>query len=49
MTQEKPDKHQLKWQHNCPLLPLMAHYKKHKKCCKSYKDGDRCKKCPGRK
>jgi len=42
---DKPNK----WQNNCPLLPLLAECKKHKKCCKSFKKGDRCKKCPGKK
>jgi hypothetical protein len=38
-----------KWTLNHPLMPFADTCKKHKKCCKSYKDGDRCKKCPGRK
>jgi hypothetical protein len=33
----------------CPLLPLIDSWKKKHKCCKSFKDGKRCKKCPGRK
>ncbi|MDP2388589.1 MAG: hypothetical protein Q8M29_19615 [Bacteroidota bacterium] len=34
----------------CPLSFLFAEGKKKKdKCCKKFKDGDRCKKCPGRK
>lgn len=34
---------------NCPLLPFMDCCKKDKKCCKKHKEGDRCKKCPGKK
>jgi len=36
---------------NCPLQVLMetACFKKKKDCCKNFKKGDRCKKCPGRK
>ena len=43
--QEKPTK----WENNCSLMAAFAEHKKHKKCCKSFKKGDRCKKCPGRK
>jgi hypothetical protein len=33
----------------CPLSIYFADSKKKKKCCKEFKTGDRCKKCPGRK
>lgn len=36
-------------QNNCSLTPLVDCCKKKKDCCKSFKKGDRCKKCPGRK
>ncbi|MBL7895262.1 MAG: hypothetical protein JNK50_08230 [Bacteroidia bacterium] len=38
-----------KWKLNHPLMPFAETCKKHKKCCKNHKKGDRCKKCPGRK
>lgn len=44
-TYEKPQRLSFE----CPLIPLMANYKKDKKCCKRHKKGDRCRKCPGRK
>jgi hypothetical protein len=34
---------------DCPLLPFIECSKKHKDCCKNFKKGDRCKKCPGKK
>jgi hypothetical protein len=34
---------------DCPLLPFIDCCKKKKECCKDYKKGDRCKKCPGRR
>jgi hypothetical protein len=34
---------------NCPLLPFIDSCKKGKDCCKNFKKGDRCKKCPGKK
>jgi hypothetical protein len=30
-------------------LPVFAAKKVKKKCCKKYKNGKRCKKCPGQK
>jgi hypothetical protein len=42
-------KFQLFMQHNSAFQPLVALDKKKKDCCKSYKKGDRCKKCPGKK
>jgi hypothetical protein len=33
----------------CPLLPIIENWKKKKKCCRSFKNGTRCKKCPGKK
>ena len=45
MTYEKPTRQEF----SCPLLPFIDCCKKNKKCCKKHKDGDRCKKCPGRK
>jgi hypothetical protein len=38
-----------KWILNNPMTPFVETCKKHKKCCKEFKKGDRCKKCPGRK
>lgn len=38
-----------KWTLNHPLMPFTETCKKDKKCCKSFKKGDRCKKCPGKK
>lgn len=43
---EKP-KHPFEGQ--CVLAALFAESKKKKDCCKKFKKGDRCKKCPGRK
>lgn len=37
-----------KWILNHSLSPFTQTQKKHKKCCKSYKKGERCKKCPNR-
>jgi hypothetical protein len=34
---------------DCPLSLYSDCCKKKKKCCKKYKEGKRCKKCPGRK
>jgi hypothetical protein len=34
---------------NCPLSIYTDCCKKKKECCKKFKDGNRCKKCPGRK
>jgi hypothetical protein len=44
---ETPKKSYL--QNNCSLTPWAECCKKKKDCCKSFKKGDRCKKCPGRK
>jgi hypothetical protein len=30
-------------------LPVLQQKKMKKKCCKKFKKGDRCKKCPGNK
>ncbi|MGZ3883875.1 MAG: hypothetical protein ACXVP0_13920 [Bacteroidia bacterium] len=49
MTSEFNTEKTTKWQNNCPLMPFVELCRKHKKCCKEYKKGDRCKKCPGRK
>jgi len=32
----------------CLFMELMASKKFKKKCCKKYKKGKRCKRCPGR-
>jgi hypothetical protein len=39
------------FENECPLMVLMgsACFKKKKDCCRKFKKGDRCKKCPGRK
>lgn len=37
------------FQNNSPLSVFMECSKKKKDCCKNFKKGDRCKKCPGRK
>jgi hypothetical protein len=37
------------FQNNCPLTVFADCCKKKKDCCKNFKKGDRCKKCPGRK
>lgn len=37
------------FQNNCPLSVYADCCKKKKDCCKNFKKGDRCKKCPGRK
>lgn len=37
------------FQNNCPLSVFLECSKKKKDCCKNFKKGDRCKKCPGRK
>ena len=42
-------KFQLFLQNNSAFQPLFTDDKKKKDCCKSYKKGDRCKKCPGKK
>lgn len=42
-------KAQLFFQNNCPLTVIIENIKKKKDCCKNFKKGDRCKKCPGRK
>ena len=34
---------------NFPLNPIAQDHKKKKDCCKAFKKGDRCKKCPGHK
>ncbi len=45
---EKP-KTPVFFQNSCPLTVFADCCKKKKDCCKSFKKGDRCKKCPGRK
>lgn len=42
-------KFQLFLQNNSAFQPTMLVEKKKEDCCKSFKKGDRCKKCPGRK
>jgi hypothetical protein len=37
------------FQNNNPLSVFDACHKKGKDCCKKFKKGDRCKKCPGKK
>jgi len=37
------------FENNCPLAVFTDCCKKKKDCCKNFKKGDRCKKCPGRK
>ncbi len=42
-------KKQLFFENKNPFIVFAECCKKKKNCCKSYKKGDRCKKCPGRK
>ena len=34
---------------NCSLLPFIDSCKKDKDCCKKFKKGNQCKKCPRKK
>lgn len=34
---------------NCLFVPFVDEHKKKKDCCKEFKKGNRCKKCPGKK